>query len=273
MSADHPIPEIVLERYRLRELPANDAVGVAARAGRDPRLRERLDALDRSDAEFAAGALARRLEDGVRRRLADDAAAGGAAATPGLGRRAQWALAATAAAVLLFLVILPRGAARPDVGGVAPAAVDSGDRLKGLRPGLALYRRTADGSETLADGAVARNGDLLRIGYRAAGRPYGVILSVDGRGSVTVHLPDAAARAAALRRDATVLLDRAYELDDAPKWERFFFITGSEPFAVAPVVDAARRAAAGGRGAPPLALPLPSGFEQSGFSIQKESRP
>ena len=30
MSAEHPIPEIVLERYRLRELPANDAARVAA---------------------------------------------------------------------------------------------------------------------------------------------------------------------------------------------------------------------------------------------------
>ena len=41
-----------------------------------------------------------------------------------------------------------------------------------------------------------------------------------------------------------MLLDQAYELDDAPRWERFYFVTGDTPFAVAPIVDAARRAAA-----------------------------
>jgi hypothetical protein len=273
MSPDHQIPEIVLERYRLGELPAADAARIAALAGGDPAVRERLGAIERSDAEFVARELGRRLEDEVRRQLGARKGAGGwglgASRWPGAG----WGLAAVAAAAAILFAVVPRGVVRQDAPIAVPVGTDDGDRIKGLRPALALYRRTADGSETLADGAVARAGDLLRIGYRAAGRPYGVILSVDGRGSVTVHLPDAAERAVPLRRDATVLLDRAYELDDAPNWERFYFVSGHEPFAIAPLVDAARRVAASGRGTPPAALPLPPGFEQSSVSIQKETTP
>jgi hypothetical protein len=149
---------------------------------------------------------------------------------------------------------------------------DRGDRTKGaLTPSLAIYRRTPEGSETMADGAVAHPGDLLRVGYRAAGKHYGVILSIDGRGSVTVHLPPQANRAAALKGDGMVLLDQAYELDDAPQWERFYFVTGDTPFAVAPIVEAVRAAAADRR--PPSVLTLPNGLDQVAFSLQKEARP
>ncbi len=96
---------------------------------------------------------------------------------------------------------------------------------------------------------------------------------MDGRGSVTLHLPAGPSRAVPLRREATVLLDQSYELDDAPRWERFYFVTGSEPFAVAPVLDAARRVATHDLGSQPAALPLPPGLEQSSFSVQKETTP
>jgi hypothetical protein len=136
-----------------------------------------------------------------------------------------------------------------------------------------LYRQTAAGSETLADGAVAHTGDVIRVGYRAAGRTHGVIVSIDGRGAVTMHLPTDGDRAAALDRGATVLLDHAYELDDAPRWERFYFITGATPFSVAPVLDAARRAATTPAYVSTARLTLPAGLDQSAFSLQKEARP
>ena len=47
----------------------------------------------------------------------------------------------------------------------------------------------ADGSEELQRGAVVRQGDEIRVGYRASGRAYGAILSIDGRGNLTQHLP------------------------------------------------------------------------------------
>jgi hypothetical protein len=146
------------------------------------------------------------------------------------------------------------------------------ERLKGsAHPSLAVYRRTDSGSERLADGAVARPGDLLRVGYASAGRPYGLILSIDGRGAVTLHLPPAGDRAVPLTMGKTILLDAAYELDDAPRVERFYFVTGKEAFAAEPVLSAARREAAR-QGAVPATLPLPAGLEQVTFAIQKEAR-
>ena len=112
----------------------------------------------------------------------------------------------------------------------------------------------------------------MRVGYHAAGKSYGVIFSIDGRGAITMRLPPAGDQAVPLARDATVLLDQAYELDDAPQWERFYFITADMPFPVAPVVAAARRGTTAER-APATSLILPRGLEQATFSLQKEARP
>ena len=46
MSADNLIPDVLLERYRLSELPKEEADRVTARLGQDAQLRERLAALE-----------------------------------------------------------------------------------------------------------------------------------------------------------------------------------------------------------------------------------
>jgi hypothetical protein len=260
MTAHH-IPDIVLERYRLNELPPAVAAGVAGQLGRDARLRERLAALEQSD-------------DVLRERLARMEPRLIAQPRPDRRGAMLWAIPAVVVvmASVAIAVVARRPAAITPVTGPAPD-----DRVKGASgnnvPGLALYRRTAGGSERLADGAVARTGDLIRVGYRAAGRPYGLIVSIDGAGAVTMHLPPAGDRAAALKDGATVLLDQAYELDEAPRWEQFYFIAGRTPFDVAPVVRAARDAASTRKGSPPAGLALPRGLEQASFTLQKESRP
>jgi len=113
------------------------------------------------------------------------------------------------------------------------------------------------------------DGDLIRIGYRAAGRRYGAILSADGRGTVTLHLPPRGQEAVALKNGPTVLLDQAYELDDAPRWERFYLVTGDAPFSLAPVLEAAREAATSAASASPAALRLPPRLDQAVFSLEK----
>lgn len=153
--------------------------------------------------------------------------------------------AALAVAATVLLVLAPRTIAPPPVSPAPTATPEPGERIKGMRPALALFRKSERGSEALADGDVARAGDLVRVGYRAAGRAYGVILSIDGRGAVTLHLPAGGGRAAALHPGDTVLLGHSYELDDAP------------------------RAAAKRSGAPPQALALPPSLDQSTFLLLK----
>ena len=242
------VPDLVLERYRLNELPETSARAVEHMLAADPALRARLEALDRSDADIRARyapLISVHDKRAPSRRLVLSALA---AATLG-------------ATALLVFAALPRTAQSPG----------DADRIKGTlasRPALAIYRRTSSGSERLADGDVVRAGDLLRVGYTSAGRAYGVILSIDGRGVLTMHLPPSGGESVSLTQaGGPTLLDRSYELDDAPKVERFYFITGARPFQVGPILAAARAA----RSAPD-ALPLPPGLEQVTFAIQKEAR-
>jgi hypothetical protein len=252
------VPDLILEQYRLGELSRSDADRITTLLSADEELRARHDELDRSDEaiarQYPAGWLAQR----IRTRMPEPA-----------GRRAGWrlhlAIAATVAIVVLAAPFLTRGPAL-----LAPALTE--DRIKGLDPGLTIYRRTASGTETLADGGVARQGDLLRVAYTGAGRSFGIILSIDGRGIVTRHFPADGDRAVALARGSVILLDQAYELDDAPGWERFYFVTGDTPFALAPIVAAADKISTGGAGAAATPLPIPRGLSQSTFSLQKEVR-
>jgi hypothetical protein len=255
MTADR-IPDVVLERFRLGELLPRDATRIVEALDRDAELRERLERLDRSDRDLGPEV------DRLRARL--DGLAPRAAAP--IRAALFWAGPAVALAAVLVIAVIART--------YAPAAPpDDVDRIKGSGgAGLVVYRRTADGSERLADNAVARKGDLIRIAYRAAGRSHGVIVSVDGLGNVTTHLPPTGARAAALKADATVLLDQAYELDDAPRWEQFYFVAGDRAFDVGPIVQAAHAVAEQSAGSPPSRLALPPGFEQASFTLQKASR-
>ena len=263
MNADTGVPDILLERYRLNELPNDEADRLAALLAHDSRLRERLAALEASDEELRGSGVPDRLEAGARQRLSGKVER---------RRRAMFWAVPVVAAIALVAISVAR--ITPSNGG-SPAvrSADGPDRIKGLEPALALYRRTAEGSETLADGAVARQGDLIRIGYRPAGHTYGAIVSIDGAGNVTMHLPPTGSRAAALKHEPTVLLEQAYELDDAPGWERFYFVASDAPFDVATVMVAARDAAAHRSGTPPGGLSLPRGLAQSHFTLQKESRP
>jgi hypothetical protein len=262
------VPDLVLERYRLGELPRADVEALELRLRVDAELRARLEALESSDAEIRHRYPPEWLAERIHRRL-------GSATRDAVKERPvramRWPVpVALAAAATVLLVLAPRLVSPPQVepGARLPVVGESGDRIKGLAPSLQLFRKTPDGSEPLADGALARAGDVIRVGYRAAGRGFGVILSVDGRGAVTLHLPLRGDGAAALDSGGTVLLDHAYELDDAPHFERFYFVTAATPFPVATVVGAARRA-----GVEASELPLPKSLEQSKFLIQKGGRP
>ena len=265
MSADNQIPDILLERYRLNELPHDEADRLAAQVAQDAQLRERFVALEASDEDLRRRRVPDRVEEGVRRKLARS--------NTKPRRSAVYVAMPVVAAVALAAIALARFNAPRNNGSLTGQATDGPDRIKGLEPTLALYRRTAEGSEILADGAVARKGDLIRVGYRAAGRLYGAIVSIDGAGNVTMHLPPAGSRASVLKHEPTVLLDQAYELDDAQGWERFYFIASDTPFEIGTVMQAARDAAAHRSGSPPGSLALPRGLVQSPFTLQKESRP
>ncbi len=82
---------------------------------------------------------------------------------------------------------------------------------------------------------------------------------------VTAHLPSQGREAASLAPGGATPLGSSYRLDDAPRFEAFYFVTAGEPFALEPVLEAARRAA--GTTGP---LSLPAGLQQSLFLLRKD---
>jgi len=262
-----PVADIKLERYVLGELPEAEMAQLSRLLEEDAALRARLDALERSDLEIRERYPASQMAGLVRARLWEARRREPAASKAGVLR--LWpAVASLAAAALLVLTVLPEGFFTGP-GADVPLATEEVVRIKGLPPQVQLFRKTEDGSERLADGARARAGDLIRVAYQAAGRPFGVIVSLDGRGAATLHLPQEGQQAARLGSSGSVLLDFAYELDDAPRWERFYFVTGETDFAVAPVLEAVARLGTGSPISTPDALALPEGLEQFIISLDK----
>lgn len=260
------VPDIVLERYLLSELPEPQMAEISRRLDENEDLRARLETLRRSNGDilerYRPQLIGRRIEsklDG--RKLARSS------------RKVlyhRWPMtAALAAAAVLLLVMLPVSLWL-DRGSEDTSATE---RVKGLEPRLVLFRKTEGGSERLEDGAAAKRGDLLRIAYQALDQSYGVILSVDGRGTITRHLPRQGERASPLQKEGMTLLDLSYELDDAPSWERFYLVTGNDPFDVAPVMRAAEGIELGRAVGRPERLELPENLNQFVISLEKGTEP
>ena len=248
-----------LERYLLGELPAVELETVRAALERDAGLRDRLAALERSNAELlsrhpprvmAAAVSGRAVRHTPRPRIA-----------PRLAFAAALGVAALAAGLTM---IAPWREERV----TEPALDTAGDitRIKGA-PRLVLYRKGPAGSEPVASGSLAHPRDIVQIGYQAAGRRYGVIVSIDGRGVVTRHLPVSGPTAAELLA-GSVVLPQAYELDDAPRFERFHLVAADEAFEVETVLQALR---ASQSASPPAdgRLDLPAGWDQSSLLVRK----
>ena len=254
------VPDLYLERYRLGELPEDERGRIERLLELDPALRARLEGLKGSEAEITRRFPAPLMDERIRGRAR--AAGVSRSATASARRGGGWLVPALAAAAVVLAV---------GVSVVRPPAPGDGIRLKGGEAELVVFRKTAAGSERLGPGARAVPGDLIRVGYRAAGRSYGAIVSTDGNGNVTQHLPRSGGRAAPLETGGTVLLDFSYELDDAPRWERFYLVTGDEPFDLEAVRQAARDVAAVGSEATAPLLEIPADLEQSIFTLAKET--
>jgi hypothetical protein len=175
-------------------------------------------------------------------------------------------LATTAAALVLVFHFASRApSAEPTTHTVAPDEV----RVKG-NARLLAFRQIGDQVERLEQDAIVRAGDLIQLRYNAGGESHGVIASIDGAGVVTLHFPlgeDAPPEATAVAPQTTTL-PHAYALDDAPRFERFFFITANVPIDVQQSL-AALRAFAQRPDSATAALELPAGLHQWSLRLRK----
>ncbi|MCK9182881.1 MAG: hypothetical protein M0P13_08390 [Fibrobacteraceae bacterium] len=109
------------------------------------------------------------------------------------------------------------------------AYTEDGLRVKGLAPRFEVWKKTQDSAVILTEKSEVRAGDELQVRYLVPEKCYGMIFSMDGRGSVTFHLSDGGS-ALSLEPGKMRALDFAYKLDDAPYFEKFYFLVSANRF-------------------------------------------
>ena len=189
---------------------------------------------------------------------------------PGMRRNSFWVATAFAsvAALLVSLSVLRTPTPAPEL---AVAAYDGTDtvRLKGVKPRLRIFKRLDTGSEELVDGAFVAPNETLQLRYLAGGYRYGAIVSIDGGGGVTLHYPANAQTSSGLAQNGEVALPYAYELDNAPKFEKFVFVLSNKPLLVSKLLDSARKQQALSGNIDVEKLELPAGAEALTMTLRK----
>ncbi|WP_164016281.1 ActD protein [Pyxidicoccus trucidator] len=262
------IPHWLLERVALGELSPDALADARARLAREPEGDGRLARLE----EDSRRILERHPPEAVAAEVERRRAARARVAAAGEPERGGWhglslGIPVAASLALLFLSTQPELPAPAPVR--SPIVWTGGERIKGT-PMLRVHRQQGAGEpEQLEDHARARRGDVLQLSYVSGGRPHGVLVSVDGRGAVTLHHPATLSSPTALTPGEAAPLGHAYELDDAPGFERFLFVTSEQPLDVASVLEAARALARQPSEARTRPLPLPATLAQTSFTLEK----
>lgn len=281
------VPDLWVEKLALGELPEAEATALRARLEADGD--ERLAAIETSNAailrEHPPAEVAAEIERRLKRLDAEPEPS---------GRPMFWVWAPVAAVACVGVIWLVRGLDSSD-GGVTPkpdsdliaqveppavtgpgpvvGADDAGPEqiyLKG-DPQLIVDRIEAGRPVRMEADQEATRGDRLQLAYVANGAASGVIVSIDGAGVATLHFPETAGADATLRHGGATPLRTSYELDDAPKYERFFFVTVDakvEGFSVATVMDAAQTLAKSDD-AEQGSLALPETWRQQSLMLRK----
>ena len=156
-----------------------------------------------------------------------------------LNIRVIGAVAAALCLAVLVPVTVSRNSASSAAGGNGIITEQSEARIKGKGAVLHVYKKTETEPLLLKNGSKVSAGDTIQLSYIASGKKYGAVISVDGNGVVTQHLPESGSDAVALSSEGEIPLDYSYKLDNAPDFERFIFMTSNEPFSFNGVLNAA----------------------------------
>ena len=149
-------------------------------------------------------------------------------------------------------------------------------RIKGIdtfnlaETNLIIHRKQDNQVELLRNGVQGKAGDILQLAYVAAEQSYGIILSIDGSGKVTLHFPEQIGLSTAIEKNKKILLPNAIELDNAPDFERFFFITSERNIDIAEIIKKAEILGNNPTRAKTDPLDLPESYQQFSRIILKE---
>lgn len=262
MKTDH-IPDIYLEQYVLGELPDNLRREIDNLAMHDPAINNRINEILESNSDILAAYPPAFITGKILAKNKSLAPGQDIIFTGNRGTRKKsgfiqglknlmrnswstplrrYSLSLSSAAVFILIAVFLFPGIRNTF--MAGTGSDEGIRIKGLESKLILYKMKGKNIEELKNNDTARRGDIIQVGYVATGvYRYGVILSIDGRGAVTLHYPAGNSPGTELSLNKKTLLSRSYELDDSPYFERFILILSREPIDTGMLIEKTKKLA------------------------------
>ena len=281
--ANNKIPGWILEKYLLGELPDTELEKITNQLKNDPNLRAEIERLKVSNKDILNKYPADSMVPGILNRCNKEKNyrendVGVIAARPTFFKRMlQFSPAFASLLVIFFIGLQIFKSGDNSSKATEPGVQESTRRVKGSPevkpvPHLIIHRK-GNNIEVLEKGSRAQAGDLLQLAYAAAGEAHGVICSIDGNSTVTLHFPEKKNDFTALMQKKKVLLANAYELDDAPGFERFFFITSETEIDVDDILKRAKALANDSHRAKTDNIRLPHSFKQFSILIIKGVAP
>ncbi|PKL13320.1 MAG: hypothetical protein CVV50_03565 [Spirochaetae bacterium HGW-Spirochaetae-6] len=253
------ISDLMLEQALLGELPPMEYERVMSAIKEDPILRERFEDLKRSNEEFHAYYPTYQFMADLHSKV-----------DLNRPKSKRFLLSFKTVFSASFILLLSMG-----LFFIGPWGGESDTmREKGLEPFLSIYRqRDQKEVETLREGMQVKEGDLLQIGLVARGQAYGAVFSVDGRGVVTWHYPKESSGGTRLPDQSKEwVLPYAYELDDAPAYEQFYFISSHWKIDALMLRALTEKLAAALLENPEVRLILPPQFKLFTLKLHKEEQ-
>ena len=247
MTAVNKISDFKVERYLLGELSEEEMAALQKREAEDEIFAARVRAMREENARILADNPFASLEDRVKDSARDCFAAGAARNDVGEGRSVSlpnrsfnaWWLKVAAALVIMVgisaIVSSNRNVATYERGNasmeVAMAETDNSTRIKGMQASLEVWKKTGDSAVQMVNLGEAREGDEIQLRYRVPQKCFGMLISMDGNGTITMHMGEGN-KSVELEPGKMTTLPFAYKLDNAPKFEKFFLLTSQNSFEI-----------------------------------------
>lgn len=231
MTSVNKISDFKLERYLLGDLPEGEMQALREREACDEIFAARVKQLREEGKSFLAenpfSTIENKLENAER-----------PVNMPNRSFSALWLKAAAALVIALGVfaaVVLNRNVTTYEGSGmsmdVAMADTDNGTRIKGMSASLEVWKKTGDSAVQMLNLGDASEGDEIQLRYRVPQKCFGMLFSMDGNGTITMHMGEGD-KAVRLEPGKMTTLPFAYKLDNAPKFEKFFLLTSEKAFEI-----------------------------------------
>ena len=231
MTQVNKISDFKLERYLLGELPESEMAALQKREAEDEIFAARVAEMRLQGKRFLAENPFADLDERIE-------AAGGVENRAVAPRNTLWLRVAAALVIALGIfsaVVLNRNVDTFDSQNasmeVAMADMDNGTRIKGMQASLEVWKKTGDSAVQMVNLGNASEGDEIQLRYRVPQKCFGMLFSMDGNGTITMHMGEGN-KAIELEPGKMTTLPFAYKLDNAPKFEKFFLLTSQNAFEI-----------------------------------------